>query len=152
VCQKHNLAPTTFHFSGKASPSNVNSSTGIISDIYYLMAHPDGEFVFKNILSHLEVVGTVWIMKQKLAIVHLIGTPHVCTLDGAQSATCVSASQGRCKTKSKRQFLSRLVWWLHGGIWGDSKDRSGFGGRSRRSLARLAAGRVVVMWVVNGGQ
>jgi hypothetical protein len=54
------LAPTTFHFSGKASPSNVNSSTGIISDIYYLMAHPDGEFVFKNILSHLEVVGTVW--------------------------------------------------------------------------------------------
>jgi hypothetical protein len=60
VCQKHNLAPTTFHFSGKASPSNVNSSTGIISDIYYLMAHPDGEFVFKNILSHLEVVGTVW--------------------------------------------------------------------------------------------
>jgi hypothetical protein len=24
------------------------------------MAHPDGEFVFKNILSHLEVVGTVW--------------------------------------------------------------------------------------------
>jgi hypothetical protein len=53
------LAPTTFHFSGKASPSNVNSSTGILSDIYYLLAHEDS-FVFYNIINYLNVVGTSW--------------------------------------------------------------------------------------------
>jgi len=40
--RKLNLAPTTFHITGKASPSNVNSSFGILTDVYHLLAHEKG--------------------------------------------------------------------------------------------------------------
>jgi hypothetical protein len=54
------LAPTTFHFSGKASPSNVNSSQGLLSDIYYLYSRDDGQIIHDNIMSYLKVVGSKW--------------------------------------------------------------------------------------------
>jgi len=54
------LAPTTFHFSGKASPSNVNSSAGLLGDIYLLLAHPKGDTVYYNLLDYLNTVGTKW--------------------------------------------------------------------------------------------
>jgi hypothetical protein len=59
IAQNSNLAPTTFHFSGKASPSNVNSSQGLLSDIYLLLSHPQGEVVYTNILKYLDIVGKV---------------------------------------------------------------------------------------------
>jgi hypothetical protein len=55
---KINLAPTTFHITGKASPSQVNSSFGLITDNYHLLAHPDGGEVWYNILNYLNIVGT----------------------------------------------------------------------------------------------
>jgi hypothetical protein len=60
------LAPTTFHFSGKASPSEVNSSQGLLTDIYYLFAHDKGKVIHKNIFEYLKVVGSVWNTKQFL--------------------------------------------------------------------------------------
>lgn len=60
ISKDHNLAPTTFHFSGKASPSNVNSSQGILSDIYLLLSHAEGDIVFTNILKYLETISVVW--------------------------------------------------------------------------------------------
>jgi len=56
LASKQNLAPTTFHFSGKASPSNVNSSLGLLGDIYLLLAHPKGDSVYFNLLKYLEVI------------------------------------------------------------------------------------------------
>ncbi|UBZ25882.1 RNA-dependent RNA polymerase [Fusarium mangiferae mitovirus 3] len=60
LASEQNLAPTTFHFSGKASPSNVNSSQGILTDIYYLMASEEGGKIYYNILDYLNVVGSKW--------------------------------------------------------------------------------------------
>jgi hypothetical protein len=60
ISSEHNLAPTTFHFSGKASPSNVNSSQGLLSDIYLLLSHPEGDTVFHNLLNYLDNIGVVW--------------------------------------------------------------------------------------------
>ena len=60
IGQNHNLAPTSFHFSGKASPSNVNSSQGLLSDIYLLLSHPEGSTVFDNLLNYLNAVGEIW--------------------------------------------------------------------------------------------
>jgi len=90
ICQDHNLAPTTFHMSGKASPSNVNSSTGILSDIYYLLAHPDGAFVFSNILKHLEVVGSVWNTQSFLQRLN----------DGAEIVKRMSSIQTKCSMRN----------------------------------------------------
>ena len=67
ISSKCNLAPTTFHFSGKASPSNVNSSQGILSDIYLLLSHPEGDIVFNNLLKYLETIGVVWNTKMFLS-------------------------------------------------------------------------------------
>jgi hypothetical protein len=58
--QNKNLAPTTFHITGKASPSNVNSSFGILTDIYLLLSHEDGKIVFDNIMKYLSIVGLKW--------------------------------------------------------------------------------------------
>jgi hypothetical protein len=66
ISQNSNLAPTTFHFSGKASPSEVNSSQGLLTDIYYLFAHEKGKVIHKNIFEYLKVVGSVWNTKQFL--------------------------------------------------------------------------------------
>lgn len=60
ISQNSNLAPTTFHFSGKASPSNVNSSQGLLSDIYYLYSRDDGQIIHDNIMTYLNVVGSKW--------------------------------------------------------------------------------------------
>jgi hypothetical protein len=60
VLDRSNLAPTTFHFSGKASPSNVNSSQGLLVDIYLLMSDPAGGEVWSNLLSYLDVVQQKW--------------------------------------------------------------------------------------------
>lgn len=60
IADNSNLAPTTFHFSGKASPSNVNSSRGLLSDIYLLLSHPEGGEVYFNLLNYLKVIGTKW--------------------------------------------------------------------------------------------
>nr|UPW42251.1 MAG: putative RNA dependent RNA polymerase [Yunnan mito-like virus 51] len=62
--RKSNLAPTTFHITGKASPSNVNSSFGLLTDVYHLLAHPEGGEVWFNILSYLQTVGQVWNTKK----------------------------------------------------------------------------------------
>jgi hypothetical protein len=66
IASEQNLAPTTFHFSGKASPSNVNSSQGILTDIYYLMSAEDGGPIYQNILDYLKVVGSIWNTQQFL--------------------------------------------------------------------------------------
>jgi hypothetical protein len=76
--------------SGKASPSNVNSSTGILSDIYYLLAHPDGAFVFSNILKHLEVVGSVWNTQSFLQRLN----------DGAEIVKRMSSIQTKCSMRN----------------------------------------------------
>jgi hypothetical protein len=60
IAAEYNLGPRTFHFSGKASPSQVNSSHGLLTDIYLLLAHKEGEVVFHNILKYLSVIGSRW--------------------------------------------------------------------------------------------
>jgi hypothetical protein len=60
IVESHSLAPTTFHFSGKASPSNVNSSQGLLSDIYLLMSHAEGGDILNNIQSYLDIIGSKW--------------------------------------------------------------------------------------------
>lgn len=64
--RKLNLAPTTFHITGKASPSNVNSSFGILTDVYHLLAHEKGGEIWYNLLNYLNVVGQVWNTKKFL--------------------------------------------------------------------------------------
>jgi len=66
ISQNSNLAPTTFHFSGKASPSEVNSSSGLLTDIYYLFSREDGKVIHDNIMNYLKVVGSVWNTQQFL--------------------------------------------------------------------------------------
>lgn len=66
LASKQNLAPTTFHFSGKASPSDVNSSQGILNDIYFLMSSESGGPIYYNILDYLKVVGSKWNTEQFL--------------------------------------------------------------------------------------
>jgi len=66
IASEQNLSPTTFHFSGKASPSAVNSSQGLLNDIYYLMSSEEGGTIYENIMNHLKVVGTVWNTQQFL--------------------------------------------------------------------------------------
>jgi len=66
VSTMQNLAPTTFHFSGKASPSSVNSSKGILADLYLLLASEKGGPVFSNLLNYLNVIQQRWNTQQFL--------------------------------------------------------------------------------------
>jgi hypothetical protein len=66
VVKTHSLAPTSFHFSGKASPSNVNSSQGLLGDIALLLSHAEGHSVYYNLLGYLDTIGKEWNTKQFL--------------------------------------------------------------------------------------
>jgi hypothetical protein len=55
-----NLAPTTFHASGKASPSSVNSALGWLSDVYLLSTHEEGKVVFPTLLGYLQTISSKW--------------------------------------------------------------------------------------------
>jgi len=53
-----NLAPRSFLFSSKASPSNSMSYQGILSDIAMLMTSSEGTLVFGNMMRYLSIIGS----------------------------------------------------------------------------------------------